>query len=100
MQPSRFHNLPDAALADALGAAACARRLAEEEEKALKAELRRRGLDRAAGERFAVLRTRFVVRVLATKAAKVELGEEEYARLCRVQARERIDVRPAAELRH
>jgi hypothetical protein len=97
---TRFHNYSNERLADALGAAACARKLAEEEERELKAELKRRGLDRAAGERYAVLRTRFVVWVLDTEAARRELGEEEYAHLCRVQARERIDVRPAGELQH
>ena len=58
---TRFHNLPAAALADALGAAACPRKLAEEEERELKAELKRRRLDQAVGERFAVLRSSFVV---------------------------------------
>ena len=98
---TRFHNYSNEKLADALGAAACARKLAEEEEeKALKAELRRRGLDRATGERFAVLRTSFVVWVLDTEAANRELGEADYARLCKVAARERVDVWPVAETQH
>jgi hypothetical protein len=96
----RFRSLPDAALVDALGAAVCARKLAEEEERKPKAELKRRRLDQAVGERFAVLRSSFVVWVLDTEAAKRELGEDDYARLCRVQPRERIDIRPAAELQH
>ena len=50
---SRFHNLSNAALADALGHADASLKGAEAECKALKDEIKRRGLLEAAGDSFA-----------------------------------------------
>ena len=49
---SRFHNLSNAALADALGHADASAKGAEAECKALKDEIKRRGLLEAAGDRL------------------------------------------------
>ena len=51
---SRFHNLSNAALADALGHADASLKGAEAECKALKDEIKRRGLLEAAGDSFAI----------------------------------------------
>jgi hypothetical protein len=51
---SRFHNLSNAALADALGHADAVLKGAEVECKALKDEIKRRGLLEAAGNSFAI----------------------------------------------
>src|SRR4029077_11453882 len=51
---SRFHNLSNAALADALGYADAVLKGAEVECKALKDEIKRRGLLEAAGNSFAI----------------------------------------------
>ena len=51
---SRFHNLSSAALADALGHADASLKGAEAECKALKDEIKRRGLLEAAGNSFAI----------------------------------------------
>ena len=51
---SRFHNLSNAALAAALGHADAVSRGAEVECKALKDEIKRRGLLEAAGDSFAI----------------------------------------------
>jgi hypothetical protein len=91
---TRFHNLTDSALADAIGEAAFARRLAEAEERDLKAELRRRRVARCAGDRYAVLVTRSTAWVLDTELVKRTLGEAAYGQHCTIQARERVDVIP------
>jgi hypothetical protein len=51
---SRFHNLSSAALADALGHADAVLKGAEAECKALKDEIKQRGLLEAAGDSFAI----------------------------------------------
>jgi len=51
---SRFHNLSNAALADALGHADAVLKGARVECKALKDEIKRRGLLKAAGNSFAI----------------------------------------------
>jgi hypothetical protein len=51
---SRFHNLSNGALADALGNADASLKGAEAECKALKDEIKRRGLLEAAGDSFAI----------------------------------------------
>ena len=51
---SRFHNLSSGALADALGHADAVLKGAEAEAKALKDEIKRRGLLEAAGDSFAI----------------------------------------------
>ena len=51
---SRFHNLSNAALVDALGHADAVLKGAEVECKALKDEIKRRGLLEAAGDSFAI----------------------------------------------
>jgi hypothetical protein len=51
---SRFHNLSSGALADALGHADAVPKGAEAECKALKDEIKRRGLLEAAGDSFAI----------------------------------------------
>ena len=54
---SRFHNLSDGALADALGHADACLKGADAECKALKDEFKRRGLAEAAGSNFTVTAT-------------------------------------------
>jgi hypothetical protein len=72
---SRFHNLPDAALADALGEADAVLKGAEAECKALKDEFKNRGLVNVAGERFTVTATEQIAGRLNTKAVKNFLGD-------------------------
>jgi hypothetical protein len=72
---SRFHNLSDAALADALGAADAAAKGAEAECKALKDEIKRRGITQATGDHFIVTATDQIAGRLDTKAVKEFLGE-------------------------
>ena len=54
---SRFHNLSNEALADAIGQADAVHKGAEAEVKALKDEFKSRGLLTAAGEHFTVTRS-------------------------------------------
>jgi hypothetical protein len=54
---SRFHNLSDSALADALGHADAVLKCAEAECKSLKDEFKRRGLAEACGDNFTVTAT-------------------------------------------
>ena len=54
---TRFHNLSDAALADALGHADAVLKGAEAECKSLKGEFKRRGLTEVAGKNFTVTAT-------------------------------------------
>jgi hypothetical protein len=68
---SRFHNLSNGALADALGRADAVLKGAEVECKALKDEFKRRGLTEAAGDNFLVTASGR----LDTKAVKDFLGE-------------------------
>jgi hypothetical protein len=72
---SRFHNLSDAALADALGRADAALKGAEAECTALKDEFKRRGLSAAAGSNFTVTATGQFSTRLDTKAIREFLGD-------------------------
>jgi len=75
ISPSRFHNLADPALADALGHADAILKGAEAECKLLKDEFKRRGLIEVAGDQFTVTATDQVAGRLDTKAVKDYLGE-------------------------
>jgi hypothetical protein len=72
---SRFHNLSNEALADALGDADLALKAHEAEVKALKDEFKNRGLLTAAGEQFAVTRSDQVSSRLDVAAVKAFLGD-------------------------
>jgi hypothetical protein len=72
---SRFHNLSNEALADALGRADAVLKGAEAECKALKDEIKRRGLSEVTGETFTVTATEQISGRLDTKAVKEHLGE-------------------------
>jgi hypothetical protein len=72
---SRFHNLSNEALADALGHADAVLKGAEAESKALKDEFKRRGLIDAAGEHFAVRASEQIAGRLDVGAVKQHLGE-------------------------
>src|SRR5438309_271746 len=72
---SRFHNLSDELLADALGEADAVLKGAEAECKSLKDEFKRRGLIEVAGSRFIVTATEQIAGRLDTKAVKAFLGE-------------------------
>ena len=75
ISPSRFHNLANEALADALGHADAVLKGAEAECKLLKDEFKRRGLIEVAGSQFAVTATEQIAGRLDTKAVKEYLGE-------------------------
>ena len=75
ISPSRFHNLADPALADALGHADAVLKGAEAESTALKDEFKRRGLIDAAGEHFAVRASEQIAGRLDVSAVKQYLGE-------------------------
>jgi hypothetical protein len=72
---SRFHNLSNAALADALGHADAALKGAEAECKALKDEVKRRALLEATGENFAIRVAEQISGRLDVAAVKQYLGE-------------------------
>ncbi len=72
---SRFHNLSDVALADAIGSADAVLKGAEAECKALKDEFKRRGLTEVAGATFTVSATEQIAGRLDTKAVKEFLGD-------------------------
>jgi hypothetical protein len=72
---SRFHNLSNEALADALGNADAVLKGAEAEAKALKDEFKRRGLIDAAGEHFAVRASEQISGRLDVGAVKQYLGD-------------------------
>jgi hypothetical protein len=67
---SRFHNLSNAALADALGYADAVLKGAEAESKSLKDEFKRRNLMAASGENFTVTATEQISGRLDSKAVK------------------------------
>jgi hypothetical protein len=71
---SRFHNLSNEALADALGRADAVATAADDELKALKEEFKARGLKQAAGAEFAVTATEQIAGRLDAKAVKAHLG--------------------------
>jgi hypothetical protein len=72
---SRFHNLTEAALADAIGRANALVKGAEAELDALKTELRDRGLQTIAGEHFTVTRSDQFNTRLDVSAVKQHLGD-------------------------
>ena len=72
---SRFHNLSNAALADALGHADAVLKVAEAECKALKDEIKRRGLLEVAGDSFAVRVSEQIASRLDVAAVKQYLGD-------------------------
>jgi hypothetical protein len=72
---SRFHNLSDQMLADALGHADAALKGAEAECKSLKDEFKRRGLTEVAGDEFTVTGTEQIAGRLDVKAVKDYLGD-------------------------
>jgi len=71
---SRFHNLSNEALADAIGRADAIMKAAEAELAALKDEFKSRGLAEAAGNEFSVTATEQLSGRLDTKAVKEFLG--------------------------
>ena len=75
ISPTRFHNLADPALADALGHADAVLKGAEAECKQLKDEFKRRGLFEVAGCHFTITATEQIAGRLDTKAVKEYLGE-------------------------
>jgi hypothetical protein len=72
---SRFHNVSDVALADMIGQADAVLKGAEAEAKALKDEIKRRGLSEVVGDHFTVTATEQIAGRLDTKAVKEYLGE-------------------------
>jgi hypothetical protein len=72
---SKFHNLSNEALADAIGNADLAFKAHEAECKALKDEFKARGVLSAAGDRFTVTRSDQVSSRLDLSAVKAFLGE-------------------------
>jgi hypothetical protein len=72
---TKFHNLPDAALADELGRVDALLKGAEAECQSLKDEFRRRGLSEVAGSNFTVTATGKFSTRLDTKAVREFLGE-------------------------
>lgn len=73
--PSRFHNISDTALADAIGAADAVLKAAEAEVKALKDEFKARGLVEVSGDKFTVTANDQIAGRLDTAAVKAFLGE-------------------------
>jgi hypothetical protein len=72
---SRYHNLSDGMLADAIGHADAVLKGAEAEAKALKEEFKRRGLLDAAGEHFAVRASEQISGRLDAQAIREFLGD-------------------------
>ncbi len=72
--PSRFHNLPDAALADEIGRVDAIVKAAEAELKILKDEFKARGLTDVAGDAFTVAATEQIAGRLDAKAVREFLG--------------------------
>src|ERR1700729_4442735 len=75
ISPSRFHNLADPALADALGHADDVLKGAEAQCKLLKDEFKRRGLVEVAGDHFTVTAPEQIAGRLDSAAVKAYLGE-------------------------
>jgi hypothetical protein len=71
---SRFHNLADEALADAIGRADAIVKAAEAELATLKDEFKARGLAEVAGDEFTVTATEQISGRLDAKAVKELLG--------------------------
>jgi hypothetical protein len=72
---SRFHNLSNEALADAIGRADAIVKGAEAELTALKDEFKARGLSDVAGDEFAVTASEQISGRLDAKAVKAFLGD-------------------------
>ena len=72
---SRFHNLSDEALADAIGRADAIVKGAEAELTALKDEFKSRGLSDVAGDDFSVTASEQIAGRLDAKAVKAFLGD-------------------------
>jgi hypothetical protein len=72
---SRFHNLSNEALADAIGQADAVLKGAEAECKSLKDEFKQRGLLTVAGEHFTVTRSEQISGRLDVAAVKQYLGQ-------------------------
>ena len=72
---SRFHNLSDEALADAIGQTDALLKGVEAEIAALKAKFKERGILAASGERFTVTRSDQVSSRLDVQAVKRFLGD-------------------------
>lgn len=72
---SRFHNLSNEALADAIGQADSVLKGAEAECKTLKDEFKRRGLLTVAGEQFTITRSEQISGRLDVSAVKQYLGD-------------------------
>ena len=73
--PTRFHNLSNSALADTLGHADAVLKGAEAECKALKDEIKHRGLLEAAGDNFAIRVSEQISGRLDVPAVKQYLGD-------------------------
>src|SRR6476619_2564412 len=73
--PTRFHNLSNSALADTLGHADAVLKGAEAECKALKDEIKRRGVLEAAGDSFAIRVSEQISGRLDVAAVKQYLGD-------------------------
>jgi hypothetical protein len=72
---SRFHNLSDEALADAIGRADAIVKAAEAELATLRDEFKSRGLSDVAGDEFAVTASEQIAGRLDVKAVKAFLGD-------------------------
>ena len=75
MAVSRYHNLSDGALADALGRADLIAKAHEAEVAALKDEFKSRGLTAATGDAYAVTASEQISGRLDTKAVRQFLGD-------------------------
>ena len=99
---SRFHNLSNAALADALGHADALLKGAEAECKALKDEIKRRGLLEVAGDSFVVRVSEQIASRLDVTAVKQYLGDSwrrfevaSISTVVRIKAVYRLATRPS-----
>ena len=99
ISPSRFHNLADPALADALGHADAVLKGAEAECKLLKDEFKRRGLIEVVGGQFTVTATEQIAGRLDTKAVKEYLGESYHrfevaviSTVIRIKSAQRLEI--------
>ena len=73
--PTRFHNISNEALADAIGRADAITKAAEAELSALKDEFKRRAIAEATGDEFAITATESISGRIDTKAVKEFLGD-------------------------
>jgi hypothetical protein len=94
---SKFHNLSNEMLADAIGHADAVFKRAEAETKALKEEFKRRGLLDAAGEHFAVRASEQISGRLDAKAVREFLGDR-YHRFERAMVTTVIRIRAVERL--